>query len=220
MPPENGMRPVHPGEILREELAGSLKRRVEDVEIRIPKSTAIRQDLHAVRRAAGPTGAPRLVATEDTDGHADRFWAAALACGAAETEPAVYELHRVNNHADLRGRPKPRAAGGGAVAGDGRGAVVHFVGAEPLRWPTSRDQLEIQRLGSLDGLAGNGREGLGCQMKPLAQLRRPDAETVPCDPEGARQPFRPNEFGLAGLSLQPPPSRHVLIAPPVEDRVD
>ena len=90
---------------VRLELAGALKRRVEDVEIRIPKSRAIKQDLHAVRRAAGPTGAPRLVATEDTDGHADRFWAAALACAAAETEPVVYELHRVNNHADLRGRP-------------------------------------------------------------------------------------------------------------------
>ena len=89
---------------VRLELAGALKRRVEDVEIRIPKSKAIKQDLHAVRRAAGPTGAPRLVATEDTDGHADRFWAAALACAAAETEPVVYKLHRVNNHANLRGR--------------------------------------------------------------------------------------------------------------------
>ena len=90
---------------VRLELASSLKRRVEDVEIRIPKSAAIRRDLHAVRRAAGPPRAPRLVATEDTDGHADRFWAAALACAAVETEPAVYDLHRVNNHADRRGRP-------------------------------------------------------------------------------------------------------------------
>ncbi len=43
---------------VRLELAGTLKRRVEDIAIRIPVSTAIRQDLHAVRRAAGPTGAP------------------------------------------------------------------------------------------------------------------------------------------------------------------
>ena len=83
----------------------TLKRRVEDVAIRIPASTAIRQDLPAVRRAAGPTGAPRLVATEDTDGTADRFCAAALACAAAETEAAVYALHRIDNHADLRGMP-------------------------------------------------------------------------------------------------------------------
>ena len=90
---------------VRLELAGALKRRVEDVNIRVPKLAAIRQDLHAVRRAPGPTGAPRLVATEDTAGHADRFWAVALACAAAETEDTVYELHRVNNPADLRGVP-------------------------------------------------------------------------------------------------------------------
>ena len=107
---------------VRLELAGSLKRRVEDVEIRIPKSTAVRQDLHAVRRAAGPTGAPRLVATEDTDGHADRFWAAALACAAAETEPAVYELYRIDNHADLRGRPNLGRPGG--VRWRGMGGVL------------------------------------------------------------------------------------------------
>lgn len=86
----------------RLELAASLKRRVEDVTIRAPKSTAIRQALHAVRRA---TGAPRLRAIEDADRYADRFWTAMLACAAAETEPVAYDLHRIDNHADLWGRP-------------------------------------------------------------------------------------------------------------------
>ena len=85
-------------------LAGALKRRVEDVTLRIPASTAIRRDLHAVRRSAGPTGAPRLIASDDTDGHADRFWAVALACGAAETAPMQYGLQRVDNHKDMRGQ--------------------------------------------------------------------------------------------------------------------
>ena len=58
-------------------IAGALKRRVEDVAIRVPAPTAIRLNLHARRRATGSTGAPRLVATDETDGHADRFWAAA-----------------------------------------------------------------------------------------------------------------------------------------------
>ena len=89
----------------RLELAGALRRRFEDSTIRIPGRAAVRQDLHAVRRAAGPTGAPRLVAAADTDGHADRFWACALACGAAETSPAVYALHRVDNHAPGRDAP-------------------------------------------------------------------------------------------------------------------
>lgn len=86
----------------RLEAATALKRRFEDGAIRIPASDAIRRDLRAVKRVAGPTGAPRLVADEaGTDGHADRFWALALACAAAETEPAVYEFHRINNHARL-----------------------------------------------------------------------------------------------------------------------
>ena len=84
----------------RLELAGVLKRRVEDVTIRIPATVAVREDFHAVRRAAGPTGGPRLVVTGDTDGHADRFWAAALACGAAETDPMAYGCHRIDNHSN------------------------------------------------------------------------------------------------------------------------
>ena len=44
---------------VRLELVGAFKRRFEDTALRIPKSTAIRQNLHAVRRAAGPTGAHR-----------------------------------------------------------------------------------------------------------------------------------------------------------------
>ena len=87
-------------------LAGALKRRCEDVTLRIPADTAVRQDLHAVRKVAGPIGAPRLVASDDDNGHADRFWSAALACGAAETGPAVYDLHRINKHPDLRGVPR------------------------------------------------------------------------------------------------------------------
>ena len=53
---------------VRLELTGSLKRRVEDVEIQIPKSTAIRQDLHAVRRAAGynPPMSPEAAANADS----------------------------------------------------------------------------------------------------------------------------------------------------------
>ena len=113
---------------VRLELAGSLKRRVEDVEIRIPKSTAVRQDLHAVRRAAGPTGAPRLVATDDTDRRHRRprgpvlggragLWRGRDGAGGLRAAP----------HQQPRGPAgpaEPRAAGGGQVAGDGWGAVT------------------------------------------------------------------------------------------------
>lgn len=67
----------------RLDLATALRERIEDRTLRIPGRLALRQDLHAVRRVVGPTGAPRLVAERDEHGHADRFWALALACGAA-----------------------------------------------------------------------------------------------------------------------------------------
>ena len=86
----------------RLEVATALKRRLEDGAIRIPASDAIRRDFRSIKRAAGATTGPRLVADESgTDGHADRFWAAGLACAAAETAPAIYELHRVDNHRRL-----------------------------------------------------------------------------------------------------------------------
>jgi phage FluMu gp28-like protein len=39
----------------------------------------LRGDLHRVRKIPSPTGAPRFDADSDANGHADRFWAKALA---------------------------------------------------------------------------------------------------------------------------------------------
>lgn len=65
------------------DLATALKTRMEDRQLRIPVSLALRADLHSVTRSVGPTGAPRLGAERENGSHADRFWALALACGAA-----------------------------------------------------------------------------------------------------------------------------------------
>ena len=65
------------------DLATALRERVEQGRLRLPPDDATRRDLLSVRAEAGPTGAPRLAADENGDGHADRFWAAALACAAA-----------------------------------------------------------------------------------------------------------------------------------------
>ena len=77
----------------RLDAATALREAVEDRRLRIPPSGELRRDLHAVRAEAGPTGAPRLMAERSgTDGHADRFWALALACAAARaTTPAPIE---------------------------------------------------------------------------------------------------------------------------------
>ena len=71
------------------DMATALKERMEDKRLRLPVgNTPLRQDLHSVQRVAGPTGAPRLVAERSENGHADRFWALALATAAAH-QPRV-----------------------------------------------------------------------------------------------------------------------------------
>ena len=68
----------------RLDVATALREAAEDKKLRIPADQDLRQDLHSVRAEGGGTGAPRLLAeTAVTDGHADRFWALALACAAA-----------------------------------------------------------------------------------------------------------------------------------------
>ena len=78
------------------ELATVLKERMQDRRLVIPGGDPVlRADLHAIRSRVGPTGIRRLVAEGDTDGHADRFWALALAAGAAEAAPVEYAYRPV-----------------------------------------------------------------------------------------------------------------------------
>ncbi|GBL46266.1 phage terminase, large subunit [Sulfuriferula multivorans] len=71
------------------DMATALKERMEDHTLRLPMGDALlRADLHAIKKQVGVTGIPRLLADGDTDGHADRFWALALAC-AAGSGPVV-----------------------------------------------------------------------------------------------------------------------------------
>lgn len=65
------------------DLATALKQALEDRRLRLPMRPELRADLHSVKREMGPTGAPRLVAEREAGSHADRFWALALAAGAA-----------------------------------------------------------------------------------------------------------------------------------------
>lgn len=82
------------------ELATVLKERMQDRAFAIPAGNPVlRADLHAIRSRVGPTGIRRLVAEGDTDGHADRFWAAALATGAAAAAPVEYAYRGVTPNA-------------------------------------------------------------------------------------------------------------------------
>lgn len=64
---------------VKSELAGRLRIAVEERRIRIPVDDAIRDDWHGVERCVSAGGHLRLDASRSGGGHADRFWAAALA---------------------------------------------------------------------------------------------------------------------------------------------
>ena len=74
------------------DMATALKEAMEDRKLRLPLGdTLLRGDLHAIKKQTGPTGTPRLIADSDTDGHADRFWALALAAAAGSNRSGPIE---------------------------------------------------------------------------------------------------------------------------------
>ena len=105
-------------------LATALRERFEDRTIRIPAGRReIRADLHSVKKIAGATGHPRLVVEDEGEaaggGHGDRFWAAALACGAA-----------AGLSGPIEGVPLPARESFGFEDGGGRGAGRDRIDAE------------------------------------------------------------------------------------------
>lgn len=69
---------------IKEELAYNLRTNFENKRIFIPNDHEIREDLHSVRRTTTTAGNIRFDAEHSENGHADRFWALALAlhaCG-------------------------------------------------------------------------------------------------------------------------------------------
>ncbi|MBF2055097.1 MAG: terminase [Candidatus Sericytochromatia bacterium] len=87
------------------EMAGALKQRLEDSQLRIPISPTLRHDLHSVTRTIGPSGAPRLGADRKDGSHADRFWALGLACAAAYTD-APWDLSLIQTTSALNALDK------------------------------------------------------------------------------------------------------------------
>jgi phage FluMu gp28-like protein len=87
------VEPVTFTQSVKEELAMGILRRFQDRAIRIPPSQWIRQDLHSVRKYVTAAGNVRYDSERtEASGHADRFWALALAChaaGAGAVEPRV-----------------------------------------------------------------------------------------------------------------------------------
>ena len=78
---------------VKEALAYPVRGRMEDKKLRIPYKPEIRADLRAVAKETTAAGNIRFTAERSENGHADRFWALALAIHAAgnPSAPISYE---------------------------------------------------------------------------------------------------------------------------------
>lgn len=85
---------------VKHHLANLAKTNFEDRSVRIPASKVIRNSHHAVRKLKTAAGNPRFDADRTEVGHADEFWAHALALHAAEEtmQPAAGET--IDNDAE------------------------------------------------------------------------------------------------------------------------
>ena len=70
---------------VKETLAYPVRGKMEDKKLRIPYKPTIRSDLRAVTKETTAAGNIRFTAERSENGHADRFWALALAVCAAST---------------------------------------------------------------------------------------------------------------------------------------
>ena len=77
---------------VKHSLATSLLEYMEDRRLRISDDDDLEADLRSIKRAATTGAIPRLVSDEsETDGHADRFWALAMACAIADLGIGAFE---------------------------------------------------------------------------------------------------------------------------------
>lgn len=77
---------------VKEALAYPVRGKMEDHKIRIPYDRHIRADLRQVTKQVTAAGNIRFTAERTVDGHADRFWALALAIHAASSPAAPIEF--------------------------------------------------------------------------------------------------------------------------------
>jgi phage FluMu gp28-like protein len=84
---------------VKEALAYPVRIAMANESLRFPEDPAIRADLRAVRRETTASGNIRFSAERGGSGHADRFWALALALHAAETPYHPHHYERLDRPA-------------------------------------------------------------------------------------------------------------------------
>jgi len=89
----------------KETLAVGAKRRLEEAKARIPDTPMIRNSFRSVKKTVTSTGQARFDAEHDAQhGHADHFWAFAMAeSAAAQPQYGLFELWRLQAEAIERG---------------------------------------------------------------------------------------------------------------------
>ncbi len=87
----------------KENMAVLMRRAYEDRAVRIPSDAALRRAIHAVKRLTTATGNARFDAERTEAGHADEFWAQALAlaAGACPSGPIEAETFDLRRSAEL-----------------------------------------------------------------------------------------------------------------------
>lgn len=114
---------------VKEELAYPVRGMMEDRKLRIPYDKDVRADLRSVTKQTTAAGNVRFTAERTPDGHADRFWALALALHAASTPATAMDYESAGTRASLRANTdeyrenwfptdSTRDAGFGTIAGD------------------------------------------------------------------------------------------------------
>lgn len=93
---ESRVEPITFNVAVKEELAVFLKRGFEDRQLRNPATKAVRDDIHKVKKIVTASNNVRFDASSDDAGHADRFWALALARHAAGTARGPIEFKRIS----------------------------------------------------------------------------------------------------------------------------
>lgn len=105
---------------VKEELAYPVRGKMEDKQLRIPYKPEIRADLRSVTKETTAAGNIRFTAERSENGHADRFWALALAIHAAQVPGTEYAYHPVkkrNINGDRDNREIRTTAGFGTMEG-------------------------------------------------------------------------------------------------------
>lgn len=104
---------------VKEALAYPVRGAMEDRTLRIPYDPEIRADLRSVTKQTTIAGNIRFTAERTADGHADRFWALALAVHAASSPAAMIEHQSTGPRVtvDLSTAPRYSDEGFGTVPG-------------------------------------------------------------------------------------------------------